>query len=135
MSATLSIETTNQIRIEVESRYHPDQSRPEECFYYFSYQVRITNMSEENVQLLGRHWIIENNKGEVEEVIGEGVVGQQPLIPPGHQFRYTSACPLDTRSGKMKGNYQMLTERGELFDAVIPLFRLGRPNHLRLVKS
>ena len=84
-------------------------------------------MNDEPVQLLSRHWIITNGAGEVEEVRGPGVVGQQPLIAPGESFTYTSGCPLTTQFGTMEGTYQMTTASGEAFDVKIATFTLSEP--------
>lgn len=126
---------TRGIRVEVRSQYFPPESKPEENLYYFVYEVQIFNESEEVVQLLRRHWEIKDSMGKVEEVNGEGVVGQQPVIAPAQVFRYMSACPLWTSRGEMSGHYVMGDESGQSFEVKIPVFKLGRGNHLRLVKS
>jgi len=118
--------TTRGVKVEVESQYVPDQSHPERDYYFFSYHVTITNLGEENVQLLNRHWIITNAEGKVEEVKGPGVVGEQPTLEPGESFDYTSFCPLNTPVGTMEGSYQMVKEDGETFDAKIPTFQLSQ---------
>jgi ApaG protein len=122
----MPIATTRGVKVEVESQYVPDQSHPEREYYFFSYHVTITNMGEENVQLLNRHWIITNSQGKVEEVKGPGVIGEQPSLEPGESFDYTSFCPLNTPVGTMEGSYQMVTEEGETFDAKIPPFQLSQ---------
>jgi ApaG protein len=118
--------TTRGVKVEVQSQYVPDQSHPERDYYFFSYHVTITNLGEENVQLLNRHWIITNADGRVEEVKGPGVIGEQPSLEPGESFDYTSFCPLNTPVGTMEGSYQMVTEGGETFDAKIPPFQLSQ---------
>ena len=80
------------------------------------------------MQLLSRHWMITNARGELTEVKGPGVVGEQPVLKPGESFEYTSGAPLDTPSGMMGGAYQMECESGERFDIEIPTFSLDRPN-------
>ncbi|MDX1389047.1 MAG: Co2+/Mg2+ efflux protein ApaG [Acidobacteriota bacterium] len=118
---------TRGIRVEVESRYLPERSAPEQQRWFFVYRVRITNEGDERVQLLSRHWIITDALGEVEEVRGPGVVGAQPVLEPGTEFEYTSFCPLPTPFGSMRGTYQMVTDDGEPFDATIATFTLNEP--------
>ena len=120
--------TTRGIRVQVESAYVPDRSNPKEGSYFFVYHVRIRNVGSETAQLISREWIIPDAEGEVERVKGPGVVGEQPLLPPGGGFEYTSFCPLKTSVGSMHGSYQMVTTTGEKFDAVIAPFTLAVPN-------
>jgi ApaG protein len=122
--------TTRGIRIQVKSAYLPDRSSPRESSYLFMYNVRISNVGAETAQLLSREWVITNAEGEVERVKGPGVVGEQPVLPPGGSFEYTSYCPLKTAVGSMQGAYQMVTAGGEHFDAVIAPFTLAVPNAL-----
>ncbi len=123
------IATTQGIQIEVHTRYVPEQSDKASNYFFFSYQIRIHNNSEQPVQLLSRHWIITDGRGRVEEVKGPGVVGQQPMIAPGGEFEYESFCPLGTPTGVMRGTYQMLVvANGELFNADIPQFFLSEPS-------
>ena len=122
--------TTRGIRVQVTSSYVPDKSSPRESTYLFTYHVRITNIGDETAQLVSREWIITNADGEVERVKGPGVVGEQPVIPPGGGFEYTSFCPLKTAVGSMHGSYQMVTVGGEKFDATIAPFTLAIPNAL-----
>ena len=122
--------TTRGIRIQVNSRYLPDRSSPKEGTYLFTYHVRITNVGAETAQLVSREWIITNAEGEVERVKGPGVVGEQPVLSPGGSFEYSSFCPLKTAVGSMHGAYQMVTDKGEQFDAVIAPFTLAVPNSL-----
>jgi ApaG protein len=93
----------------------------------FAYEIEITNGGSETVQLLTRHWIITDGEGRVEEVQGPGVVGQQPVLEPGHSHRYTSFCPLPTPFGTMHGSYGMTTADGERFDVQIAPFALSEP--------
>ena len=127
---TVSDTTTRGIRIQVEGTYVPDRSSPRDGEYFFTYHVRISNVGEETSQLLSRDWTITNAEGEVERVKGPGVVGQQPVLPPGGSFEYTSFCPLRTAVGSMHGSYQMVTDKGEQFDALIAPFTLAVPNAL-----
>lgn len=127
MQATTSAAVTNGVRVEVESRYHPERSAPFQQHWFFSYTIRITNVGERTVQLVSRHWIITDETGHVEEVKGEGVVGEQPVLAPGEAFRYTSFCPLKTPSGTMRGTYHMVTGNGEQFDVEIAPFGLREP--------
>jgi ApaG protein len=122
--------TTRGIRVQVTSSYVPDKSSPRESTYLFTYHVRISNVGGETAQLVSREWIITNADGEVERVKGPGVVGEQPVLPPGGSFEYTSFCPLKTAVGSMHGSYQMVTVGGEKFDATIAPFTLAVPNAL-----
>lgn len=118
---------TRGLRVRVLSRYAPEHSQPERNRWFFLYTVTIENGSDQTVQLLTRHWIIENADGQVEEVKGPGVVGQRPRLEPGQSFEYTSGCPLTTPFGSMRGTYQMVTEDGFRFDAEIAPFTLSEP--------
>ena len=118
---------TNNVRVEVESQYSPERSQPFQSRWFFHYTVRITNEGDETVQLLTRHWIISDAAGQTDEVKGEGVVGEQPVLRPGESFQYTSGCPLKTSTGVMRGTYQMVTEDGDHFDAEIAPFALHEP--------
>ncbi|MEZ4449274.1 MAG: Co2+/Mg2+ efflux protein ApaG [Nannocystaceae bacterium] len=125
---TTSEALTEGIRVRVVSRYSPDHSQPSQRRWLFTYTVKIANEGEETVQLLSRRWLITDAKGRVEEVEGPGVVGVQPVLPPGESFEYTSFCPLPTAFGTMEGSYKMVrAESGEAFDAVIAPFTLSTP--------
>jgi ApaG protein len=119
--------TTRGIKVEVTSAYVPDRSVPRDGQYLFAYHVRISNLGAETAQLISRDWTITNAEGEVERVKGAGVVGEQPVLPPGGAFEYTSFCPLKTSVGSMHGTYQMVTAKGERFDAQIAPFTLAVP--------
>lgn len=121
---------TKGIRVHVESQYDPTRSRPQQNRWFFLYTVRIANESAVTVQLISRHWIITDATDHVEEVRGPGVVGEQPVLAPGQSFEYTSGCPLTTPFGTMHGTYQMVTSRGERFDAQIAVFTLSEPHTL-----
>ena len=112
----------------VEPTYLEAESSPESSQYFWAYRVIIENRGRETVQLLSRHWMITNARGELTEVKGPGVVGEQPVLKPGELFEYTSGAPLNTSSGMMGGAYQMETESGERFDIEIPTFSLDIPN-------
>jgi len=122
--------TTRGIRIEVTSNYLPERSSPRESQYLFAYHVRVSNVGTETAQLVSREWIITSAEGDVERVKGPGVVGEQPVLPPGGAFEYTSYCPLKTAVGSMHGSYQMVTVHDERFDAQIAPFTLAIPNSL-----
>ena len=122
--------TTRGIRVEVQSEFLPDRSSPRDGSYFFQYHVRISNLGSEVTQLVSREWVITNADGEVERVRGLGVVGEQPVLPPGGSFEYTSFSDLKTAVGSMQGSYQMVTSSGERFDAVIAPFTLAMPNAL-----
>ena len=108
--------------------YLEARSSPGSSQYFWAYRVIIENQGRETIQLLSRHWMITNARGEFTEVKGPGVVGEQPVLKPGESFEYTSGAPLNTTSGMMGGAYQMETESGERFDIEIPTFSLDRPN-------
>lgn len=116
------------IHIEVQTRYLEQQSAPQKQSYAFSYTITITNLREEPVKLLSRHWIITDQNGKIEEVEGEGVVGKQPIIEPGGQFQYASGAVINTEIGDMKGSYTLQSSNGETFEAAIPLFVLALPH-------
>jgi ApaG protein len=122
--------TTSGIRIDVRSEFLPERSSARDGSYLFAYHVRIANVGSETAQLISREWIITNADGEVERVKGPGVIGEQPVLPPGGSFEYTSYCPLKTAVGSMQGSYQMVTASGERFDAIIAPFTLAVPNAL-----
>ncbi len=124
----MSDTTTRGVRVQVESFYVEEQSAPDEGYYLFAYQVRISNLGEETVQLLSREWIITDAHGREQRVQGPGVVGKQPVLSPGETFEYTSSCPLPTPVGAMHGTYQMVTRGGDRFDAVIAPFSLATPH-------
>ena len=121
---------TQGILVEVKSEYIADRSAPAARRFAFAYTVEITNQGTETAQLKSRHWIITDAQGDVQEVKGEGVIGAQPILAPGESFEYTSWCVLPTPSGSMRGTYQMVTSRGEGFDAQIATFRLMMPHSL-----
>ncbi len=111
----------------VRCEYDPQRSQPSRNQWFFIYTIRISNEGRETVQLLSRHWVITDATGAVDEVRGPGVVGEQPILSPGESFEYTSGCPLKTPFGTMKGTYQMVTGRGEQFEAEIAPFELSEP--------
>src|ERR1700731_1159804 len=119
---------TRGIAVSVEPVYLEANSSPGSSQYFWAYRVTIENQGLETVQLLNRHWMITNARGELTEVKGPGVVGEQPVLKPGESYAYTSGAPLNTPSGMMGGAYQMETESGEHFDIEIPTFSLDRPN-------
>lgn len=121
---------TNGVLVEVQSRYVEDQSLPMTRRFVFEYTITITNRGSEAVQLQSRHWIITDGLGDVEEVKGPGVVGEQPVLSPGEGFRYTSGAVLPTERGTMHGTYQMHRADGAQFDATIAPFLLERPHSL-----
>ena len=112
----------------VDPTYLDDQSVPEQSHFVWAYRIVIENRGAETVQLRSRHWRITNARGELNEVRGPGVVGEQPRLEPGDAFEYTSYVPLTTPSGIMTGSYQMETRHGESFDVEIPAFSLDSPH-------
>jgi ApaG protein len=121
----------NQIRIDVLTNYLKDQSDPGDDKYVFSYTITIRNEGAVPAKLLKRHWVITDANGKVQEVRGDGVVGEQPYIKPGQGFRYSSGAVLETPVGTMQGSYQMVADGGQTFDAPIPTFRLAIPGILQ----
>jgi ApaG protein len=119
---------TDDIRVEVRSRYLAEHSDPDSGRWVFGYAVRITNESERTVKLLSRHWLITDGEGKIEEVRGPGVVGAQPVLRPGDSHEYTSFCPLSTPVGTMEGSYQMTADDRGLFDVEVGRFPLFQPN-------
>lgn len=122
--------TTNGIRVQVTTKFLPERSSPRDSEYWFAYFIRISNVGNETAQLISRHWVITNTDGEEEEVRGEGVVGEQPVLPPGASYNYNSFCHLKTSVGTMHGEYLMRSASGNTFDARIAPFTLAVPNAL-----
>ncbi|HET8612774.1 MAG TPA: Co2+/Mg2+ efflux protein ApaG [Sphingomonas sp.] len=118
---------TAGITVRVSVSFLPEQSEPARGRWFWAYHIRIENGSERAVQLLTRHWIITDGRGVREEVEGEGVVGDQPLLAPGESYDYVSGCPLATPTGAMEGSYGMVDEAGAAFDVTIPRFPLLAP--------
>jgi len=124
---------TRKISVSVQPVFLEDESEPEEDRYIWAYQIEIENQGSETVQLKSRHWSIINAHGQTEEVFGDGVVGEQPILKPGDAFEYTSGAPLSTPSGFMRGTYQMLDGQGKEFDIEIPAFSLDSPHDTHLL--
>jgi len=120
--------TTHSIEVSVEPTYLPDQSAPNMHRFVWAYEVTLVNRGIDSVRLRRRHWIITNAIGEVQEVEGVGVVGEQPLLEPGHSFSYRSGCPLTTPSGIMVGHYEMERADGTTFRIDVPAFSLDLPD-------
>ena len=118
------LENTHGIEVEVTPEYLAQQSSPEVSQFVFSYHITITNKSDNEVQLLARHWLITDGNGVLHEVKGEGVVGEQPKLKPGQKHQYSSFCPLTTPTGNMRGTFQMRNHLGANFNVKIPLFFL-----------
>jgi ApaG protein len=120
----------HKIRVDVDTSYLADQSDPKDKRYVFAYTITIRNEGSVPARLLTRHWIITDSNGKVQEVRGEGVVGEQPYLKPGQGFRYSSGAVLETPVGAMQGSYQMVSDEGDHFDAPIAAFRLAMPGLL-----
>ncbi len=118
------------IQIETASYYVPEQSDPNERRYVFAYTIKIHNAGEAPAQLLTRHWLITDSDGHVQEVHGDGVVGEQPEIQPGETHSYSSGAMIETPVGTMEGKYGMISGGGNRFDTPIPVFRLAVPGVL-----
>jgi ApaG protein len=119
---------TRDVRVRVESEFASDKSNAKDNEFAFSYKVSIGNLSAETIQVMGRRWIITNAFGDYEEVVGEGVVGEQPVLRPGEEFRYTSFCVLKTSFGSMRGEFEVITDDAEVFQVEIPEFTLAHPH-------
>jgi ApaG protein len=118
------------IDVQVQTRFVPDQSVPGENRYVFAYTIRLHNAGVVPARLMTRHWVITDANGKIEEVHGEGVVGEQPWMRPGDDFEYTSGAVLETAVGTMSGSYQMVADDGTRFEAPIPAFTLSIPRTL-----
>ncbi len=121
-------QVTKGIRVAVQSYYLSEQSKPDDQQFVWAYRIKITNERNASAQLMSRHWIITNGLGKVQEVHGEGVIGEQPVINPGESFVYTSGTPLTTPTGFMRGSYDMQESDGTLFTVDIPTFSLDSPH-------
>jgi ApaG protein len=126
-------EITRDIEVSVEPYYLAEQSDPDDSRYVWGYRIVISNHSSIVVRLMHRYWHITDQNGQVDEVNGPGVIGEQPVLSPGDTYEYSSGCPLDTPSGMMFGRYQMQTADGEIFDVRIPAFSLDSPGLLRTI--
>jgi ApaG protein len=122
---------TRQIVVTVQPNFMPERSSADKGQYFWSYTIVIVNAGPETVQLKTRHWVITDGNGRQQEVRGEGVVGEQPVLGPGERFEYTSGVPLTTPSGFMSGQYEMTSETGDRFEIDIPLFSLDSPDAKR----
>ena len=120
----------HNILVEVTTRYLDEQSDPAANRFAFAYTITIRNTGTVAAQLIDRHWIITDGNGKIQEVRGEGVIGEQPLLQPGTSYTYTSGCLLETPVGSMQGSYGMRSEDDEEFRAPVKVFRLAKPNTL-----
>jgi ApaG protein len=125
-------EKQHDVAVSVQTQYLPEQSDESGGRYVFAYTITISNEGARTAQLRTRHWIITDGRGTVEEVRGDGVVGEQPRLSPGQSFQYTSGCVLTTPIGTMQGTYRMWRDDGSYFDAVIAAFSLALPVSQRL---
>lgn len=122
-------QTTHNISVAVMPVFIDERSKPDEDIYFWAYRVIIENNGKGSVQLLKRYWHISDANGKVEEVRGDGVVGEKPTLAPGSRYEYTSGCPLSTPSGIMVGHYEMQAESGEMLTVKIPAFSLDLPDN------
>ena len=118
---------SSSFEVTVQPEYISEQSAPDQDYYFFAYHVTIKNVGTEPATLTFRHWVITDGHGNVEEVMGDGVVGEKPEILPGHDYCYSSFCPLATPTGNMRGKYDMTDSSGIPFTVEIPLFFLRHP--------
>jgi ApaG protein len=130
MDPNMTEMSKHHIQVEVRTAYIDKQSEPDENRFVFAYTITITNDGSVPAKLLTRHWVITDGNEKVQEVRGEGVVGEQPHLSPGMSFEYTSGAVLETPFGTMQGTYQMLADDGTTFDAEIPAFLLSTPRQL-----
>lgn len=114
----------NRIIVETNSEYISDQSNPVEEKYFFSYNIKITNNSNQSAKLLSRYWQITDGLGNSEDIHGPGVIGKNPKIKPGESFSYTSYCPIKTPIGSMEGSFRMVNEETEEFEVEVKKFKL-----------
>jgi ApaG protein len=124
---------TRQIEVTVKPKFLPERSSIDKGQYFWSYTIVIINNGAETVQLRTRHWIITDATGRKQEIRGEGVIGEQPVLAPGERFEYTSGVPLPTASGFMTGHYQMVSDSGERFEVDVPTFSLDSPDSKRVL--
>jgi ApaG protein len=122
-------ETTRSVLISVETEYLPEHSQPDQGRYVWAYHITIENRGSDTVQLINRYWRIIDGAGQMQEVRGPGVVGEQPKLGPGERFKYTSGVPLAVPGGFMSGHYQMVGSSGEMFNAIVPSFSLDAPQN------
>jgi ApaG protein len=120
----------HHVKVAAQSFYIEEQSVPEQDRYVFAYTITIRNEGTVPARLLSRHWIITDSNGRVEEVRGEGVVGEKPYLRPGEGFQYTSGAIIETPVGSMQGSYQLIADDGVAFEASIPVFTLSVPRTL-----
>jgi len=126
----LNMSEKNKIIVEASPLYIESQSSPDESRYVFAYTITITNVGISPAKLLSRHWLITDSNGKIQEVRGEGVIGEQPYLKPGESYRYTSGAMIETPVGIMQGKYLMRSESGDQFKAPVPQFTLSIPRTL-----
>lgn len=122
---------TREIIVRVEPEFMAEESAPEDDYYVWSYTVEIENCGPETIQLRTRQWQITDATGRTQEIHGQGVVGEQPVLGPGDGYEYSSGAPLSTPSGLMAGTYTVQTDTGELFEVRVPAFSLDSPHEIR----
>ena len=118
---------THGVRVTASPKFMDSESTPDQGRYFWAYTIEIENLSSRTMQLMTRHWFITDGRGEVHEVRGEGVIGEQPWLRPGDDFEYTSGAVLETALGTMHGSYGMLADDGTRFEAPIAAFTLSVP--------
>lgn len=116
------------IDIHIKTTYIREQSRPNDQKFVFAYTITLKNTGKTSAQLISRHWIIRDASNQMQEVKGDGVVGEQPVLKPGMDYTYTSGAILKTQTGTMEGSYQMKNENGDIYNAPIPVFALAPPH-------
>jgi len=126
-------EITDEIKVSVQAYFLGEQSDSDPHKYVWAYRVLIENEGDTAVQLVSRHWKITDSRGHTQEIVGKGVVGEQPTIQPDSSFTYTSGCPLSTPSGLMRGSYDVVCETGALLKVAIPAFSLDCPHDKQIL--
>ena len=126
----MSESTPYRVQVTAVAEYVAEQSRPQDDHFVFAYHITVLNTGSVRSQLRARHWVITDGNGKMQEVHGQGVVGEQPVLGPGQAFRYTSGCVLATPVGTMQGSYRMRADDGHEFEAEIPAFMLAVPKAL-----
>ena len=127
----MSESTPYRVQVTAVAEYIPGQSRPQDDHFVFAYHITVLNTGSARAQLLARHWVITDGNGKLQEVHGQGVVGEQPVIEAGDSYSYASGCPLGAPSGSMVGAYFMQDAEGRMFEAAIPAFSLDVPDARR----
>lgn len=126
----MNLDKKQDIQVDTDASFITSSSEPEAARYVFAYTITIENKGSIGAKLLSRHWVITDSNGKIQEVHGEGVIGEQPYLKPGEKYQYTSGAVIETSVGAMQGSYEMLDDEGDKFDAIINTFSLSIPRTL-----